>query len=69
MNPTTIVEQVAKTCKCTSEEANEYLTSEVENLRDLQELNDLRVSDFGVACDNLGLEHDYIDYFISVLAV
>jgi hypothetical protein len=34
----------------------------------LKELDDLRQGDLEVACDNLGLEHDYVEYFINALA-
>ncbi|WP_028896272.1 hypothetical protein [Prevotella sp. HUN102] len=64
----TMIELICKTCCCKLEEASEYLESEVQNLMELQEVNDLRYSDFELACSNLGLENDYIPYFINRLA-
>lgn len=62
-----IINSICNTCSCNDEQAKEYLDDEVRNLRDLQELGDLRSSDIEVACDNLGVEYDYIEYFIGVL--
>jgi len=63
-----MIDLICRTCSCNSEEASEYLESEVQNLMELQEVNDLRYSDFELACSNLGLENDYIPYFINRLA-
>ena len=63
-----IITTICNSCSCNSEQAQEYLDDETDNLRDLQGLNDLRFSDIEVACKNLGLEHDYVEYFINVLA-
>ena len=40
----------------------EYLDSEIRNLRELQELDDLREDDIDMACSNLGLDFDYREY-------
>ena len=37
-------------------------------LRELQELDDLREDDIDMACSNLGLDFDYREYFINRLA-
>ena len=63
-----IITAICNLCSCDSEEAQEYLNDETDNLRELRELNDLRYSDIEVACDNLGLDNDYVEYFINVLA-
>ena len=63
-----IIDAICNSCSCDSKQAQEYLNDEADNLRDLQGLNDLRFSDIEVACENLGLEHDFVEYFISVLA-
>lgn len=55
-------------CSCNAEEAREYIQSEVENLRELRDADDLRHDDFEVACSNLGLDNDYVIYFITALA-
>jgi hypothetical protein len=62
-----IINSICNTCSCNDEQAKEYLDDEVRNLRDLQELGDLRSSDIEVACDNLGVEYDYIEYFVNAL--
>lgn len=64
-----IIELIRRTCSCDGRTAHEYLESEVDNLRELQELGDLRGSDFEVACDNLGLDYDYVEYFIHRVAM
>ena len=63
-----IIERITGSCSCSQEEAEKYLTGEIQNLRELKELNDLRFSDIVTACEGLGLEHDYVEYFIQVLA-
>ncbi len=64
-----IIEAICCSCSCNEADAKEYLNSEVRNLRELQELDDLRDSDIELACSNLGLESDYQEYFITALAV
>jgi len=63
-----IITAICNSCSCDSEEAQEYLNDETDNLRELRELNDLRLSDIEVACENLGLDNDYVEYFINALA-
>ena len=41
---------------------------ELRHLRELQEVDDLREDDIGMACSNLGLDLDYQEYFINRLA-
>ncbi len=41
---------------------------EMRNLRDLQSLDDLRESDIEDACTGLGLDLDFMIYFIEALA-
>lgn len=67
-----IIELITITCSCSEEEAREHLTNEVENLKELRELEEeglatLEYRDFEYACDNLGLDHDYIEYFLTQL--
>lgn len=66
---TMIIENISKSCGCTAEQAHEYLNDELCNLRELSEGDDLRYDDFETACGNLGLENDYIEYFINRLAM
>ncbi|MFS2717029.1 hypothetical protein AAH068_19165 [Bacteroides uniformis] len=66
---TTIIESISKSCCCTAEQAQEYLDSELRYLRELGEADDLRHDDFETACSNLGLENDYIEYFINRVAM
>lgn len=63
-----IIERICNSCSCNEQEAQEYLDDEIRNLRELQELNDLRESDIESACTDLGLELDYMEYFITRLA-
>lgn len=64
-----IIELITRTCSCDEQTAREYLESEVRHLRELQELNDLREDDFDMACSNLGLDYDYVEYFIDRVAM
>jgi len=63
-----IITLICNSCGCGKTEAQEYLDSELQNLRELQELDDLRESDIELACNNLGLDLDYQKYFINRLA-
>jgi hypothetical protein len=65
---TNIIELISNSCGCSHWEAQEYLDSEVKYLRELQEVDDLRGDDIGMACSNLGLDLDYQEYFINRLA-
>ncbi len=65
---TNIIELISNSCSCSQTEAQEYLDSEVKCLRELQEANDLREDDIGMACSSLGLDLDYQEYFINRLA-
>lgn len=64
-----IITAVMHGCSCTEQEAQEYLESEVDNLRDYANIGDLRYYDFRTACDNLGIDADYEMYFINQLAI
>ena len=66
---TRIIESISKSCCCTAEQAREYLNDEVRYLRELSEANDLCYDDLETACSNLGLENDYIEYFINRVAM
>lgn len=63
-----IIILICNSCGCDKTEAQEYLDSELQNLRELQELDDLREGDIELACSNLGLDLDYQEYFINRLA-
>lgn len=63
-----IIENICISCSCNEQEAKEYLDDEIRNLRELQSLDDLRYNDFEVACQSLGLESDFIQFFIMQLA-
>ena len=47
---TDIIELISNSCSCSQMEAQEYLGSELRNLRELQELDDLREEDIETAC-------------------
>ncbi len=65
---TDIIELISNSCGCSQMEAQEYLGSELRNLRELQELDDLREEDIETACLGLGLDLDCLEYFINRLA-
>lgn len=60
-----IIDGICNSCSCSRKEAKEYLNGEIQHLRELKELDDLRFSDIVTACEGLGLEHDYVEYFIE----
>lgn len=62
-----IIEIIINTCQCDQAQAQEYLDDEIRNLNELKELGDLRHSDLEVSCSNLGLESDYVEFFINSL--
>lgn len=63
-----IISLIGSSCSCSQTEAQEYLDSEIRNLRELQEMDDLRDDDIENACLDLGLDLDYQEYFINRLA-
>lgn len=63
-----IIRTICNSCSCNETEAQEYLDDEIRNLRELSDLNDLRYEDMEQACADLGLENDYVPYFINVLS-
>lgn len=64
-----IVDLISITCSCNGLTAQEYLEAEVRHLQELQELNDLREDDLHMACSNLGIEDDFVEYFINRVAM
>lgn len=64
-----IVNLISITCSCDGQTALEYLEAEVRHLQELQELGDLREDDLHMACSNLGIEDDYMEYFINRVAM
>lgn len=67
-NMKNIIDAVMGACGCTKEDAQEYVDFEVRNLRELSDAGDLRSVDFTYACENLGLEMDWVYYFINRVA-
>lgn len=63
-----IIENICVSCSCNETEAKEHLDAELRNLRELKELDDLRNSDIECACTGLGLDLDYMTYFITQLS-
>lgn len=51
---TNIINLICSSCNCGQAEAQEYLDSEIRNLRELHELDDLREDDIDMACSNYG---------------
>lgn len=64
---TSIEALVANTCHCTEEKAREYIDDELRWLREVRDSGDLRYADLEVACSDLGIENDYVEYFLSAL--
>lgn len=64
-----LIKLITITCSCDRQTAQEYLEAEVRHLQELQELNDLREDDLHMACSNLGIEDDYVEYFINRVAM
>lgn len=69
-----IIELITRTCSCSESEAQEHLDNEIRNLRELRDLEaedlaTLEYRDYEYACDNLGIEHDYIEYFMNQVAI
>lgn len=62
-----IIDRICNSCSCNPQQAQEYLDDEIRNLLDLKILDDLRPADLDTACENLGLEQDYVEYFIHAL--
>lgn len=62
-----IVQLVSNSCSCSEDTAREYIEDELRNLDDLLKVSDLKVSDVEMACNNLGLDLDFMDYFIERL--
>lgn len=63
-----IIQTICNTCSCNPTEAQEHLDAEIRNLRDLQAVDDLRYNDYEVACQSLGIDFDFVAYFITQLA-
>lgn len=66
--PNSIIRTVCISCERTEKEAREYIEDEIRNLLELRDLGNLRSSDLEVSCDNLGMDHDFVEYFLHVLA-
>ena len=62
-----MIQSICNSCSCTPEEARGYLNDEIRNLRELNEVNDLRIDDFDQACFNLGIELDYVEEMLMML--
>ena len=62
---TNIIELISNSCGCSQTEAQEYLDSEIRYLRELQEADDLRGDDIGMACSNLGLHPKFLRHSIN----
>ena len=58
-----IIENICTACHCGERRAEEYLTAELRNLRELRD------ADLETACSGLGLDFDYTDYFCQALSL
>ena len=66
---TKILNAICNSCNCDQQQAQEYLDDEIRHLNDLSSLGDLIYSDLEDSCSNLGLDYDYVEYFIYTLAL
>ena len=64
-----IIKRICNSCSCNEQEAQEYLDDEIRNLQELREPDDFRYDDMEQACNNLGLEYEFVTYFIGVLSI
>ena len=64
----TIIENICTSCNLSEEDAQIELDSAIRNLKELRDLGDLRETDFEDTCLGLGLDLDYIEYFIHQVA-
>lgn len=62
-----IIGTISQNCNCSRMQASENLHAEIDHLRELMSLNDFHYEDLETACENLGLEHDYIPFFTGLL--
>lgn len=63
-----IIQCISNACSCTEADAQSELDAVVRNLKELSNLGSLRDSDFEDACSGLGLELDFVTYFIEAIA-
>ncbi len=64
-----IIENICVACRCGERRAGEYLAAELRNLRELRDAGALCYGDLETACSGLGLEYDFVDYFMAALAL
>lgn len=64
----TIIENICTACNISEADAQMELDSALRNLRELEDCDDLRYSDFEDACTGLGLDLDHVNYFINALS-
>ena len=64
-----IIENICTACRCGERRAEEYLTAELRNLRELRDAGALCYGDLETACSGLGLDFDYTDYFCRALSL
>lgn len=64
-----IINQVCDSCHCSPKQASDYIDNEIDNLNDLRDVGDLRYEDFEEACHNLGIDNDYVEFFINSLSL
>lgn len=56
-------------CHCMEADAKDYLKFEIENLKSLRDENDLHYEDFIDSCKGLGLDEDYISFFVLQVSI
>lgn len=62
-----IINRIATSCNISLDDAEQELNANINYLRELRELKDLRYSDIIQVCQDLGLESDFDEYFLSRL--
>lgn len=64
-----LINNICSACHCGKRKAQRYLDSEIQNLRELRDMGELRYDDLEAACSNLGVDFDYTEYFATALSL
>ena len=64
-----IIENICTACRCGERRAEEYLTAELRNLRELRDAGALCYGDLETACSGLRLDFIYTEYFCQALSL
>ena len=69
MNKENLIALVMITCSCSMAQAQEYIDDELRNLTSIAQSEDgLEYRDIEYACENLGVESDWEEFFVNAMA-